>query len=167
MPGSPSAAGQHVYTDAIILTGRAWVVEGSLSSEAILSQLAQHTRDMEDNILLATSSMGAAENALRAARAAEALRQHGIQSVIAPRFDWSFFRICINSGLPPLTLWEAGEIRSNDRLRIDVNELIVKDLSSGTRYPIRDLSELYVNILACGGTAGYVRALQAERAGTA
>lgn len=153
-------------TDAIILTGRTWVVEGSLTSQAILAQLAQPAREADNNILLSTASLGATEDPSYAAQAAEALHQHGIQSIIAPRFDWSFFRICINIGLPPLTLWEAGEIRANDRLRIDVNDLIVKDLSSGTRYPIRDLSELYIDILACGGTAGYVRALQAERAGS-
>jgi 3-isopropylmalate dehydratase small subunit len=79
------------------------------------------------------------------------LHQHGIQAVIAPGFAWPFFRVCINIGLPPLTLWEAGEIRAHDRLRIDVNDSIVKDLSSGTRYAVRDLSDLYIDILACGG----------------
>ena len=155
-----------MVTDQIILTGRAWVVEGEFTSQAILSQLDQFGHEMRDVILLATGSLGMAEETSHAAHAADTLKQHGIQSVIAPRFDWSFFRICINIGLPPLTLWEAAEIRANDRLRIDVNDLIVKDLSSGTRYPIRDLSDLHIEMLACGGTAGYVRALQAERAGT-
>lgn len=153
-------------TDEIILSGRAWVVEGAVTSEEILTRLAQPGRGAEDTILLTTGSLGTADETSHAAQAAEALKQHGIQSVIAPRFDWCFFRICINIGLPPLTLWEAGEIRAKDRLRIDVNDLIVKDLSSGTRYPVRDLSDLYIDMLACGGTVGYVRALQAERTGS-
>ncbi len=149
-------------TDEIILTGRAWVIEGPLSSEAIVAQIAQHTLDATGNVLLTTGPIGATTDGSAAAQAAEALQHHGIRSVIAPRFAWLFFRVCINIGLPPLTLWEAGEIRAHDRLRIDVNDSIVKDLSSGTRYAIRDLSDLYLNILACGGMTGYVQALQAE-----
>jgi hypothetical protein len=46
---------------------------------------------------------------------------------------------------------------------VDLTGQVVKNLSSGTRYPIRNLSDLYVTILACGGMAGYIRALQSER----
>ncbi len=156
---------KQVETDEIILTGRAWVLEGPVSSQAIVTHTAQQTRDAEDNILLVTAGVGDGSNA-QAAQAAEALQQRGISSIIATRFAWPFFRVCINIGLPPLTLWEAGEIRAHDRLRIDVNDSIVKDLSSGTRYAIRDLSDLYIDILACGGMSGYVQALQEERAGS-
>ncbi len=148
--------------NALILTGRAWVVTGDVSAEGLLSRLAEPARKRaaEENILLATDLVG---DGPEAARAAEALQYHGIQAIIAPRFAWIFFRICINLGLSPLTLWEAAEIRAHDRLRIDINAVIVKDLSSGTRYAIRDLSELYIDILTCGGMSGYVRALQAAR----
>ena len=146
-------------TDELILSGRAWVVTGGVSAADILNRLAE-SAPAEDTILLATGPVGDGPNA---ARAAEALREHGIQAVIAPRFAWSFFRVCLTIGLPPLTLWEAAEIRAHDRLRIDVSDLIVKDLSSGTRYPIRDLSDLYIDILSCGGSDGYVRALRAAR----
>lgn len=149
-------------TNELILTGRAWLVAGPVSNEAIITQIAQHTKDAEDNILLVTGGMGD-DSSAQAAQAAGALQQCGISSIIAPRFAWPFFRVCINIGLPPLTLWEAGEIRAHDRLRIDVNDSIVKDLSSGTRYAVRDLSDLYIDILACGGMTGYVRALQEEQ----
>lgn len=158
-----SSVRKQVETDEVILTGRAWVVEGPVSNEAILTQTAQHTKAAEDNILLATGLVGDGPDPSQAAQAAEALQHSGIRSVIAPRFAWPFFRVCINIGLPPLTLWEAGEIRAHDRLRIDVNASIVKDLSSGTRYAIRDLSDLYIDILACGGMTGYVQALQEEQ----
>jgi 3-isopropylmalate dehydratase small subunit len=98
-----------------------------------------------------------------AAQAVAALQRSGIIGVIAPAFAWPFFRLCINLGLPPLTLWEAAEIRTGDRLRADLTGQVVKNLSSGTRYPIRNLSDLYVAILACGGMTGYIRALRAER----
>lgn len=146
--------------DVVILTGKTWVVDGALSSEAIVSGAARGTLGTAGAFLLATSSMGDGEVA---ARAVTALQGAGLSGVIAPAFAWPFFRICLNLGLPPLTLWEAGEIRRGDRLRVDLNGRVVKNLSSGTRYPIRNLSDLYGAILACGGMAGYIRALRAER----
>jgi 3-isopropylmalate dehydratase small subunit len=146
--------------DEIILTGKAWVVEGALSSEAIRSGAAQDMLGTVGDFLLTTGPIGDGQ---AAAQAAVALQQSGIIGVIAPAFAWAFFRVCLNLGLPPLTLWEAGEIRRGDRLRVDLNGQVVKNLSSGTRYPIRNLSDLYVEVLACGGISGYVRALRAER----
>jgi 3-isopropylmalate dehydratase small subunit len=146
--------------DEIILAGKAWVVEGALPSEAIVSGVAQGTLGTVGDLLLTTGTIGDGEGA---ARAALALQQSGIYGIIAPAFGWHFFRVCLNVGLPPLTLWEAGEIRRGDRLRVDLNGPVVKNLSSGARYPIRNLSDLYVAILACGSMAGYVRALQEER----
>ena len=162
-PDSLLTVRKQVETDEIILTGRAWVVEGPVSNETIITHTAQQTRDAEDNILLVTGGVGDGSDPVQAA---QVLQRSGIRSVIATRFAWPFFRVCINIGLPPLTLWEAGEIRAHDRLRIDVNDSIVKDLSSGTRYAIRDLSDLYIDILACGGMSGYVQALQEEQAGS-
>jgi len=143
----------------MILTGQAWVVRGELSSEAILAEVGQGTLGTPGDLLLTTGTIGEGKNA---ARAAEALQSAGISGLIAPAFAWPFFRICLNFGLPPLTLWEASEIRSGDRLRQDLHGQVVKNLSSGARYPIRSLSDLYVEILACGGMIGYVRALQAR-----
>lgn len=146
--------------DERILTGRARLVTGDVSAAAILSRLAGPERAAGEDILLATGLVGDGPGA---ARAAEALHHHRIEAIIAPRFARPFFRICINTGLAPLTLWEAAEIRAHDRLRIDVNDAIVKDLSSGTRYAIRDLSDRSLDILSCGGMSGYVLALRAER----
>ncbi|MCS6924589.1 MAG: hypothetical protein NZ578_01685 [Candidatus Binatia bacterium] len=144
--------------DALILTGTAWVVEGELPGEAILARAAQRTIGQTPSFLLSTGPMGGGEQGINAALA---LQRQECVGVIAPVFAWPFFRVCLNIGLPPLTVWEAGAIRMGDRLRVDVNGLVVKNLSSGARYPIRGLSELYVAILACGGMVGYVRALLA------
>jgi 3-isopropylmalate dehydratase small subunit len=152
-------ARQRVEVEEIILTGRARVVDGVLTSETIVSGAARGTLGTAGAFLLATSSMGDGEVA---AQAVAALQDAGLSGVIAPAFAWPFFRICLNLGLPPLTLWEAGEIRRGDRLRVDLNGQVVKNLSSGTRYPIRNLSDLYGAILACGGMAGYIRALRTE-----
>jgi len=146
--------------DEIILTGKTWTVEGTLSSEAILVGVAQGTLGRAGNLLLATGPVGEGE---KAAQAVTMLQNGGLIGIIAPAFAWPFFRICLNFGLPPLTVWEAGEIRRGDRLRVDLTGQVVKNLSSGARYPIRNLSELYVAILACGGMVGYVRALREAR----
>ena len=145
-----------MQVDRLIITARAQTVPSPLSSEAIMERVA----DGSGSILLATGKVGAGEQYIQAA---EALQRHGIAGIIAPAFAWPFFRLCLNIGLPPLTLWEAGEIQAGDRLRIDVNSRIVKSMSAGSRYPIRDLSDLYIEMLACGGLEGYVRARLAEQ----
>jgi 3-isopropylmalate dehydratase small subunit len=151
---------KRVDTAEIILTGKTWVVRGALPSDAIVSDGGQGTLGTAGELVLATGPMGEGE---MAAQAVAALQRNGIIGVIAPAFAWPFFRLCVNLGLPPLTLWEAAEIRTGDRLRADLTGQVVKNLSSGTRYPIRNLSDLYVAILACGGMTGYIRALRAER----
>ena len=149
-----------MQVDRLIITARAQTVLSPLSSQAIVERVAEGSCGVADRILLATGNVGAGEQYVQAVAA---LRRLGIAGIIAPAFSWPFFRLCLNLGLPPLTLWEAGEIRMGDRLRIDVNSRIVKSMSSGSRYPIRDLSELYIEVLACGGMQGYVRARLAEQ----
>ena len=140
--------------ERLILTARVHAVSGALSSDAILAGREERGWAEPDSILLATGTAGEGESH---APAAEALRDHGIAGIIAPRFTWPFFRVCLAIGLPPLTVWEAREIRTGDRLRIDVHNRVVKAMSAGTRYPIRDLSDLYVDVLAAGGLEGYVQ----------
>lgn len=167
-----------MQVDRLMITARAQTILSPLSSEAIVERAADGSGeaaksqrvlpidnnaghvDSSDSILLATGKVGAGEQYIQAV---EALQQPGVVGIIAPAFAWPFFRLCLNIGLPPLTLWEAGEIRTGDRLRIDVNNRIVKSMSAGTRYPIRDLPDLYIEILACGGMEGYVRARLAEQ----
>ena len=141
--------------ERLIVTARVHAVSGALSSDAISAGGKDRGWAEPNCILLATDTVGEGESH---ATAAEVLLAHGIAGIIAPRFAWPFFRICLAIGLPPLTVWEAGEMQTGDRLRIDVHNRVVKAMSAGTRYPIRDLSDLYVDILAAGGLEGYVRA---------
>ena len=145
--------------DRLILTGCIQAVQGALSSDAIMAGLAEGTYGSSGSMLLTTGKIGAGEPCIQAA---ETLKRNDVVGILAPAFSWPFFRLCLNIGLPPLTLWEAGEIRTGDRLRIDVNSRVVKSMSAGTRYPIRDLPDLYIGILAYGGMEGYVRARLAE-----
>lgn len=160
----------------MIFSGRAWVFAGELPATEILPAQFAHYPEEElgalilydrqpdlakviapKDLIVATGEVGRGEHP---ARAAIALKQAGVGGVIAPTFFWSFFRVCINIGLPPLTIWEAGEIRSGDRLRADLDAQVVKGFSSGTRYPIRNLPELYVEILSCGGIEEYIKAIR-------
>ncbi len=150
-----------MQVDRLIITAQARTVPSPFSSAALVARVADGTGGSPDRILLATGPVGAGEQYIQAA---EALRRHGCVGIIAQAFAWPFFRLCLNIGLPPLTLWEAGEIRTGDRLRIDLPSRIVKSLSAGTRYPIRDLSDVAIEVLACGGMEGYVRARLAAQA---
>jgi 3-isopropylmalate dehydratase small subunit len=148
-----------VVGDERILTGQTWVVEGALSSEAIVAGAAQEACQIADTFCLATGTIGEGK---AAAEAAVILQRGGVCGIIAPDFSWRFFCVCLNIGLPPLVVWEPGAIRLGDRLRVDLYGRVVKNLSAGTRYPIRNLSDLYVEILTCDGMVGYVHALQAR-----
>lgn len=141
--------------ERLIVTARVHAVSGALSSDVISAGGKDRGWTEPNCILLATDTVGEGEPH---ATAAEVLLAHEIAGIIAPRFAWPFFRVCLAIGLPPLTVWEAGEMQTGDRLRIDVHNRVVKAMSAGTRYPIRDLSDLYVDILAAGGLEGYVRA---------
>jgi len=160
----------------MIFSGRAWVFSGDLSVDEILPPefvdypekelgsfvLLGHQSDpakkvVPQDLIVATGGMGRGG---RPAKAAIALKQAGVSGIMAPSFFWPFFRVCINIGLPPLTIWEVGEIHGGDRLRVDLTARVVKAFSSGTRYPIRSFSDLYVEILSCGGIEGYIKAIR-------
>ena len=159
----------------MIRSGRAWAFPGGLSAEDLLprqysacgeEELAAHVlrgrapgligKIGAGDFIVAGGEVGRGEHA---ARAAVALWRAGIGGVIAPSFFQPFFRVCINLGLPPLTVWEAGEIRNGDRLRVDLAARVVKSFSSGSRCPVRGLADVHAEVLACGGMDQYVRAV--------
>lgn len=141
-------------SERLLIDGRVRVVSGAPTVEEIMSHIVIGGNwDACDKILLTTGEFGIGSQLVEAALT---LQDKGVRSVIAPTFSWAFVRVCINIGLAPLTVWEAREIRSGDRLRIDVESRVVKAMSSGTRYPIRELPDLHAEILSCGGMQQYV-----------
>ncbi|MGH7820625.1 MAG: 3-isopropylmalate dehydratase, partial [Candidatus Binatia bacterium] len=85
------------------------------------------------------------------AHVARALRRAGIAAVIARSFAAEFAAEALEIGLAAIRIDETQMIRSGDRLRLDIEGRRVVNLSSGDRYPIRELSDRAVEALRAGG----------------
>lgn len=70
-----------------------------------------------------------------------AIRDAGVGAVIANAFDPCFARFAVELGLPAVAVNESLAIRTGARLRVDLEGLRVVNLSSGDRYPIRNLDD--------------------------
>ena len=153
-----------ILSERLLIDGKVRVVSGASTAQEMISYIATNGNwDECDKILLTTGQLGAGSQFVEAALT---LQQRGVRSVVAPAFSWEFVRVCINIGLPPLTVWEAREVQSGDRLRIDVESRVVKAMTSGTRYPIRELPDLHADILSYGGMQQYVLSRLETRNGT-
>ena len=70
-----------------------------------------------------------------------ALQARGVTAIVARRFGARFLRQALDIGLPPLVVDEAAAVRTGDRLRIDIEQHVIANLSSGDRYVIRNLDD--------------------------
>jgi 3-isopropylmalate/(R)-2-methylmalate dehydratase small subunit len=70
-----------------------------------------------------------------------ALRAAGVAAVVASRLDPTFARLAVHAGLPAVEIHEALAIHSGAVLRVDLEGTRVVNLSSGDRYPIRNLDD--------------------------
>jgi len=70
-----------------------------------------------------------------------ALLDAGIAALIAFSFDACFARHALDRGLPAVEVNESLAIHTGARLRVDLEGSRVVNLSSGDRYPIRNLSD--------------------------
>jgi len=65
----------------------------------------------------------------------------GVGAVVASRLDPTFTRLALSAGLPVVEVYEALGIHTGEILRVDLEGARVVNLSSGDRYPIRNLDE--------------------------
>ncbi len=80
-----------------------------------------------------------------------------VGAVIAKSFARIFFRNCVNIGLPILECPEgADKIKTGDKLGLDVEAGIIKDVSAGESYNTTPLPAFMQNIIASGGLLNYV-----------
>lgn len=148
-----------------VVTGRAWVFTDFLRAEEIvpsgIRDLGEAARSLfreldesmpaqveRGDILVGGSELGCGDGGRHAARA---LRRAGIAAVIARSFAAEFASEALLVGLPAIRIDETQMIRSGDRLRLDIEGRRLVNLSSGDRYPIRDLDEEHVEALRAGG----------------
>ncbi|MDD3839910.1 MAG: 3-isopropylmalate dehydratase small subunit [Clostridia bacterium] len=86
-----------------------------------------------------------------------AIKASGISCVIAQTFARIFYRNAINIGLPIIECAEAPkEIKDGDRIEVDVNQGIIKNITSGKEYSAQPFPEFMQDIIKVGGLINYV-----------
>ncbi len=137
-----------------ILTGRAWAFGLDVPAECIVPPGAARakapgellmtpvdpgfpTRVKRGDILVA-AAFGADTTDEGPVRA---VLEAGIAAVVASTIDPAFARHALAAGLPVLEIYEALGIHTGEVLRVDLEGARVVNLSSGNRYPIRNLDD--------------------------
>jgi 3-isopropylmalate/(R)-2-methylmalate dehydratase small subunit len=153
------------------LSGRAWTFGDNIRCEDILPAqwhdldlaVGSHAMSGVDpdftsrveagDFVVAGDDFGGGRETRQAVRA---LRLAGVAAVVARSLAPEFFGTAIRAGLPALLIEETPAIRDGDRLRIDIENHTIANLSSGDRYVIRNLRDEFLDILRAGGLSEYL-----------
>ena len=84
------------------------------------------------------------------------LQYAGVSVVIAKSFARIFYRNAVNLGYPILETDAVDEIGQGDRLEVDADAGVIRDLTSGKDYQCTTLSGLERDISAAGGLIPYL-----------
>jgi len=88
-----------------------------------------------------------------------AIKAAGVGCVLAHSFARIFYRNAINIGLPLLVALEAAQgVQSGDKLEIDLEQGIIRDLSQGQQWRSQPFPDFIREIIAAGGLIEYTRA---------
>ena len=86
------------------------------------------------------------------------IKASGISCVIAESFARIFYRNAINIGLPIIASPKAAaEIQAGDKLEVDVEQGIIKNLTQGTTYQGETFPPFIQEIIAAGNLLNYVK----------
>jgi 3-isopropylmalate/(R)-2-methylmalate dehydratase small subunit len=80
----------------------------------------------------------------------------GVGAVLAKSFARIFFRNCVNVGLPALILDTDG-IGEGDELEVDLEEGLVKDVTTDESWNVPPLPPVMRRIIADGGLVEHIR----------
>jgi 3-isopropylmalate/(R)-2-methylmalate dehydratase small subunit len=94
-----------------------------------------------------------------------AIKHSGVSVVVAASFARIFYRNAINTGLPIVVCPEAAwDARTGDRLRVDLSEGTVENLTQGKVYEADPFPPFMQELIDCGGLLPYVKARLAAEA---
>ena len=165
----------------VILEGNAWRYGANVDTDVIIparylnltdeSDLAAHcledldpdfrTRMQPGDIIVAEENFGSGSSREHAPLA---IKGTGTSCVIASSFARIFYRNAINVGLPILECPEAvADIRTGDRLRVDLEKGTVENLRSGSVMKAEPFPESMRELIELGGLVPYVRSRLKDR----
>ncbi len=86
-----------------------------------------------------------------------AIKGCGVALVIAESFARIFYRNSINVGLPILVSQDAKKIKVNDRLEVDLDKGLIKDLSLGRQFASEVFPDFMQEIIKAGGLISWIK----------
>ncbi len=94
-----------------------------------------------------------------------AIKASGVSVVVAASFARIFYRNAINTGLPIVVCPEAArDVRTGDRLRVDLSAGTVENLTQGKTYTAETFPPFMQELIDRGGLLPYVKARLAAEA---
>jgi 3-isopropylmalate/(R)-2-methylmalate dehydratase small subunit len=161
--------------NSTILEGKAWRYGRDIDTDVIIparylalkdpAELGAHCledldpkfaqRVREGDLIVAEENFGSGSSREHAPLA---IKGCGISCVIASSFARIFYRNAINVGLPILECPQAvDDIGRGDRLRVDLENGTVENLSTGNVFTAQPFPPFMQDIIAVGGLVEYVR----------
>ncbi|MFW5790530.1 MAG: 3-isopropylmalate dehydratase small subunit [Bacillota bacterium] len=87
-----------------------------------------------------------------------AIKAAGVSCIIANSFARIFYRNSINIGLPILESEEAvSSISEGDKISVDLDQGLIKNLSSGEEYRAKPFPEFMQELITSGGLINYLQ----------
>jgi len=91
-----------------------------------------------------------------------ALKAAGIAAVVAPSFARIFYRNSFNMGLPIFELPESLEIKEGEKIKIDLDNGKITNLTTNKEYEFKAIPEFMQELIATGGLINYAKKEIAE-----
>jgi 3-isopropylmalate/(R)-2-methylmalate dehydratase small subunit len=147
--------------------GRAWVFGDDVDTDALapgaymkgsIRELAAHCLESLDpafaraarpgDVVVAGRNFGMGSSR---EQAPQALRHLGVAAVVARSFAGIFYRNALNLGLPALVSGDVAEIRAGDRVELDPETGVMRNLDTGAALKAEPLPAFLVEMLRDGG----------------
>ena len=147
--------------------GRAWLFGDDIDTDVLapgrymkgpVEELAHHCLESVDahfaagveagDFVVAQANFGIGSSR---EQAAQVLTLLGIAGVIAESFGGIFYRNAFNLGLLAVLCPETGRINAQDRLALDAEAGVLRNLDTGARYPCEPVPAHLLALIADGG----------------
>lgn len=149
------------------ISGKVWVFGDNIDTDVLApgyamklppEKLAQHCLEAVDatfasgvapgDILVAGKNFGLGSSR---EQAAVSLKLLGVGAVLATSFARIFYRNAINIGLPVLTVPDAGAFAPGDKLRIDLEQGTISNLTQGADFQTTPVPANLLEMIEAGG----------------